>query len=77
MKNGKIQKEGCPLGEGIVDWRKYLQLLKQYNINVPITMHFEYDLGGAENGSKTIKIDKNEITSAMRKDLALLKTWLA
>jgi L-ribulose-5-phosphate 3-epimerase len=77
MKNGKLQKEGCPLGEGIVDWKKFLQLLKQYNINVPITMHFEYDLGGAENGSKTIKIDKNEIISTMKKDLTLLKTWLA
>lgn len=76
MKNGKLQKEGCPLGEGIVDWKKFLQLLKQYNINVPITMHFEYDLGGAENGSRTIRIDKSEIISAMKRDLNLLKTWL-
>ncbi len=76
LKDGKLTKVGCPLGEGIVDWKKYLPLLKQYNINVPITMHFEYDLGGAENGAKTIKIDKKEVVSAMKKDLALLKTWL-
>ena len=76
IKNGKLQKEGCPLGEGVVDWKKYLQLVKQYNINVPITMHFEYDLGGAENGAKVIKIDKKEVISAMKKDLTLLKTWL-
>jgi sugar phosphate isomerase/epimerase len=76
MKNGKLQKEGCPLGEGIVDWKKYLQLIKQYNIKVPITMHFEYDLGGAENGAKIIKIDKKAVISAMKKDLTLLKTWL-
>ncbi len=77
LKDGKLLKIGCPLGEGIIDWKKYLQLLKQYNINVPITMHFEYELGGAENGSKTIKIDKKLILDAMKKDLALLKTWLA
>lgn len=76
MKDGKLLKVGCPLGEGIIDWKKYLQLIKQYNINVPITMHFEYDLGGAENGKKTITIDKQEIISAMKKDLKLLKTWL-
>jgi sugar phosphate isomerase/epimerase len=76
VKDGKLQKEGCPLGEGIVDWKKFLQLLKQYNINVPITMHFEYDLGGAENGLRNPKIDKKEIILAMKKDLALLKTWL-
>ena len=39
-------------------------------------MHFEYDLGGAENGAKIIKIDKKEVISAMKKDLSLLKTWL-
>ena len=57
--------------------KKFLALVKQYNINVPITMHYEYDLGGAENGLRTIKMDKKEIISAMKKDLALLKTWLA
>lgn len=76
MKDGKLLKIGCPLGEGVVDWKKYLQLLKQYNINVPITMHFEYDLGGAENGLRTIKIDKKVVLDAMKKDLTLLKTWL-
>lgn len=76
LKDGKLLKVGCPLGEGVIDWKKYLQLLKQYKINVPITMHFEYDLGGAENGLRTIKIDKKIILDAMKKDLALLKTWL-
>ncbi len=77
LQDGKLKKVGCPLGEGIVDWKKFLALIKQYNINVPITMHYEYDLGGAENGLRTIKMDKKEIISAMKKDLALLKTWLA
>ncbi len=77
LKDGKLLKVGCPLGEGVIDWKKYLQLLKQYKINVPITMHFEYDLGGAENGLRTIKIDKKVILDAMKKDLTLLKTWLA
>ena len=76
LKNGVLQKEGCPLGEGIVNWKLFFQLVKEYNINVPLTMHFEYDLGGAENGSKNPKIDPKEIKDAMKRDLILLKTWL-
>jgi L-ribulose-5-phosphate 3-epimerase len=76
LKNGTLQKEGCPLGEGIVNWKLFFQLVKQYNLNVPLTMHFEYDLGGAENGSKNPKIDTKDITAAMKRDLVLLKTWL-
>lgn len=64
------------MGEGIVDWKKYFQLLKQFQINVPITIHYEYDLGGAENGSRNPKIDKNQILSAMQKDLSLVRAWL-
>lgn len=77
LQEGKLKKVGCPLGEGIVDWVKFLALVKQYKLNVPITMHFEYDLGGAENGAKVISIDKKEILMAMKKDLTLLKEWLS
>jgi len=76
LKNGTLQKVGCPLGEGIVNWKLLLQLIKQYQLNVPITMHFEYDLGGAENGSSTPSIAPKEIISAMRRDLTLLRSWL-
>jgi len=76
INQGKLVKVACPLGEGIVDWKKYFQLLKQFQINVPITIHYEYDLGGAENGSRNPKIDKNQILSAMQKDLSLVRAWL-
>ncbi len=76
IQQGKLVKVACPLGEGIVDWKKYFQLLRKYQINVPITIHYEYELGGAENGSRTPKIDKKEILTAMQKDLLLLKSWL-
>ena len=76
LKNGKLQKEGCPLGEGIIDWKLFFQLVKQYNLRVPLTMHFEYDLGGAEHGDKNPKIDTKEIIKAMKRDLVLLKAWI-
>lgn len=76
-KDGKWGKEGCPLGEGIINWPKYMELLKQANFQVPITMHYEYPLGGAENGAKKLSISEGELIAAMKKDLALFKQWIA
>lgn len=76
-KNDKWGKQGCPLGEGVVNWPKYMELLKQYNIQLPITMHYEYPLGGAENGAKKLSISPQELLTAMKKDLVLFKQWWA
>jgi sugar phosphate isomerase/epimerase len=48
--DGKWKRIFTPLGEGMVDFKRYFELLKQNNINVPISLHVEYDLGGAEHG---------------------------
>ncbi|MBM1105780.1 TIM barrel protein [Aurantibacter crassamenti] len=65
-----------PLGEGMVDFKRYFALLKKYKVNVPIILHLEYDLGGAEHGDKTITIAKEEVYKQMKSDLAYLKdTW--
>lgn len=74
--NGKWSAKNVPLGEGMVDFPKYFSLLKQYGVNVPVSLHFEYPLGGAEHGAKQINIDQKIIFEAMRKDLLLLRTWL-
>lgn len=69
QKNGKWDTLNTPIGEGMVDFKRYFKLLKQYNINVPVSLHFEYSLGGAESGGKDISIDKKEIFKIMKKDL--------
>ena len=74
-QNGKWVKEGCPLGEGLVNWPKYLDMLKQHSLSTPITMHYEYPLGGAENGAKKLSISSQELLGAMKKDLVLFKQW--
>jgi L-ribulose-5-phosphate 3-epimerase len=50
-KDGKIRSESVPLGEGMVDFRKFFSLLKEYKLEVPVSLHYEYPLGGAENGA--------------------------
>jgi L-ribulose-5-phosphate 3-epimerase len=76
MKNGKSTSESVPLGEGVVDYKNYFSLLKQYGIRGPISLHYEYPLGGADQGTKEITIPKEEILTAMKKDIVLLKQWL-
>lgn len=74
--DGKWKPINTPLGEGMVDFNRYFSLLKKYQINVPISLHLEYDLGGAEHGATKITIDKKEVFSQMKKDLTFLKdTW--
>jgi L-ribulose-5-phosphate 3-epimerase len=62
-----------PIGEGMVDFKTYFSILKAYKINVPVSLHLEYDLGGAEKGHNIISVDKNVVYSAMKKDLTTVQ----
>ncbi|MFD1294453.1 sugar phosphate isomerase/epimerase family protein [Lutibacter holmesii] len=73
--NGKWKVVYTPLGEGMIDFHYYFSLLKKYKINVPISLHVEYDLGGAEKG-KIPTMEKSEILKKIRKDLLFIqKIW--
>jgi L-ribulose-5-phosphate 3-epimerase len=75
-KDGKWISESVPLGEGMVDFKKYFGLIKHLDINVPVSMHFEYPLGGAENGTNKLSMKREDVISSMVKDLAKLKGYL-
>ncbi len=70
---GKWQPINVPVGEGMVDFNRYFSLLKKYQINVPVSLHVEYDLGGAEKGHNKITIDEKEVFTRIKKDLVFLK----
>lgn len=70
--NGKENVVDVPLGDGIINFKQYFKLIKQYKVHVPVTLHIEYPLGGAEKGNTEIKIDRNEVFTAMKKDLKKL-----
>ena len=72
-KRGKgYQVQDVPMGEGMVDFKTYFSLLKKYNVNVPVSLHFEFPLGGAEHGESKITVDKKVVFDAMKKDLKKL-----
>ena len=66
----------CPLGEGAVDIKAYLQLLKKLSITGPISLHYEYDLGGANRGAAKLTMEKGKVFTALRRDLKYFKTRL-
>ena len=68
-QNGEWNTQNVPLGEGMIDFKTYFKLLKQYHVNVPVSLHLEHPLGGAEHGDTKISVDKKVVFDAMKKDL--------
>ena len=68
--------ESVSLGKGIIDYPKFFTLLKKYGIRCPLSLHFEYPLGGAESGSRNVTMKMEDIFAALSADLKTLKTWL-
>lgn len=71
-KNGWKIKD-VPLGEGMVDFTKYFDLYKSLDIGAPVSIHYEYDLGGAEYGKTEVSMSREEIYPLLYKDLTFLK----
>ncbi len=72
-KNGTWVVENVPLGEGMVDFKSYFKMLKEFNIQVPVSLHYEYPMGGAEHGASSISTDKQIVFAHMKRDLLKLK----
>jgi sugar phosphate isomerase/epimerase len=68
--------ENCPLGEGMVNFPAYFKALDRERIAGPMSLHLEYDLGGAEHGDRKLTKGKTHVINAMRKDLSTLRAWL-
>ncbi|MHC4582459.1 MAG: sugar phosphate isomerase/epimerase family protein, partial [Planctomycetota bacterium] len=72
-RDDKWQTVNCPLGQGQVDYDSYLKLLKKLSVACPISIHYEYDLGGANHGATKLTIGKGKLFAAIRADLRFLK----
>jgi L-ribulose-5-phosphate 3-epimerase len=73
---GKWKLENVPLGEGMVEFKLFFQLLHQIGIQVPYSIHLEYDLGGANKGARELTIPAPKVIAAMKRDLNTLKNYL-
>jgi len=75
-KAGKWQPVWKPVGEGMVQFREFLPMLKAAHFNGPLQVHYEFPLGGAESGKREISIPKEQVFAAMKRDLIKLRAWM-
>jgi sugar phosphate isomerase/epimerase len=62
-----------PLGDGMVDFKKYANEARSLLATKPITIHAEYDLGGAELGKSNPTMPAEKIYKYLKNDLQYLR----
>jgi sugar phosphate isomerase/epimerase len=75
-ENGKWITQNVPLGEGMVDFDHYVKMVNTLPTSIPMCLHFEYPLGGAEHGDRKIALSPAAIKKAMVSDLNFMKERL-
>jgi L-ribulose-5-phosphate 3-epimerase len=75
-KDGKWDSQSVPLGEGVVDLKQYMNVIRNAGIRCPISIHYEYPLGGADQGASKITVEGAQVLTAMKKDLEYVKQLL-
>lgn len=68
--------QNVPLGEGIVKWEAFFKKLQEKHIMVPIILHCEHPLGGADQGNRVITLPETQVLEAFKRDLDVLKTFI-
>jgi sugar phosphate isomerase/epimerase len=68
-ENGRWILFNVPLGEGMVNFNAYLKEYVNLGISGPVSIHYEYDLGGAELGRSETKMSLAEIKVFLKNDL--------
>src|SRR6202165_4887009 len=65
-----------PLGTGMVHFPQFFSMLAAAHFSGPLQLHFEYPLGGPDNGKTSITIPKEDVFAAMKRDLQQLRGYL-
>jgi sugar phosphate isomerase/epimerase len=74
--HGQWRPEWKPLGEGMVRFPEFFRMVAAVGFSGPLQLHFEYPLGGSENGKPELTGSKQEVFDAMKRDLAQLRSYL-
>jgi sugar phosphate isomerase/epimerase len=75
-KRGEWRPEWKPLGEGMVRLPEFFRMVAASGFTGPLQLHFEYPLGGSEEGKGELTGSKEEVFRAMKQDLAQLRSYL-
>lgn len=70
--------DDCPMGQGVIRWKEFLQVLAQSNFHGPVSLHMEYAIPGAANreGIAISRATVPQVMQAAKQDLDYLKSLL-
>ncbi len=71
--DGKWRFVSTPIGQGMVEFGRYFRMLKDAGMDYPVSLHLEYELGGAEKGKRELTEPKSEILAAIKQDVDTVK----
>jgi sugar phosphate isomerase/epimerase len=74
--DGKWKSEFVPMGTGMVHFPQFFKMVKQSGFSGPLQIHYEYPLGGANNGTAKLTIPQDEVFAAMKRDVRVLRGYL-
>jgi len=60
----------------MVRFPEFFAMVKQSGFNGPLQIHFEYPLGGANDGKTKLSIPQEEVFAAMTRDVRQLRSYL-
>ena len=74
---GKWIPGWCPVGEGMVNFKQFLPMLKQAGFKGPLQLHMEYEeAGSAAHGEFTSSVPKDKLLAMMRQDVTRFRALL-
>lgn len=77
-KKGEWTPQWCAPGQGMVNFRRFFGMLKEFGFQGPLQVHYEYpELGQAHTGSTKLDIEKTKFLAILRRDLAFYREQLA
>ncbi|MGE5420967.1 MAG: sugar phosphate isomerase/epimerase family protein [Chloroflexota bacterium] len=73
---GKAEAVTVPMGEGMVNWDAFFQIVKELKIVAPLTLHIEYPL--LEKGEEKLSLTQQQeiIVRKIKKDTDFVKSYL-
>ncbi len=74
--DGNWKVYNTPLGEGMVDFPAFFQQVKELQIQVPISLHFEYEMPEEDDSLSESEKVKQTI-AVMRKDVNTLRGYIS
>jgi sugar phosphate isomerase/epimerase len=74
---GAFVPHWCPIDSGMVHFDGFFEIIKANGFSGPVQLHFEYPLGGAENGKKSLTIPREQVVETMRRDLKAVRAHMA